>query len=38
MMPLTLSLAASTLALVVVSLLSKPPLPETLDRFFGSRR
>jgi len=37
MMPVTVSLAASTLALVVVSLLSKPPRPQTVDRFFEAR-
>lgn len=34
MMPVTIMLAASTLALVVVSLLTTPPAKSTVDRFF----
>ncbi len=37
MMPVAVNLAAATVALVVVSLLTKPPSAETVKRFFGTR-
>lgn len=35
MMPVTINIAASTAALVVVSLLTRPPSPATVAKFFG---
>ncbi|HMQ14572.1 MAG TPA: sodium:solute symporter family protein [Phycisphaerae bacterium] len=37
MMPVTVNIAASTLALVVVSLLTRPPSAAAVARFFGPR-
>ena len=38
MMPVTVMIAASTAALVVVSLLTRPPSGATVDRFFDEGR
>lgn len=35
--PVTINLAASTAALVLVSLITKPPSKETIGKFFGAR-
>ena len=35
MMPVTVMVAASTLTLIVVSLLTSPPAKSTVDRFFA---
>lgn len=37
MMPVTVNIAASTLALVIVSLLTQPPSRATVDKFFAPR-
>jgi SSS family solute:Na+ symporter len=37
MMPVTIIFAASAATLVVVSLMTQPPSPETVDRFFPTR-
>lgn len=37
-MPVAINIAASTLAMIVVSLLTKPPPRETLDKFFAPAR
>lgn len=37
-MPVTINLAASTLALVLVSLVTRPPSAATIEKFFPSRR
>lgn len=37
MMPVAVNIAASTLALVVVSLLTRPPSAGTIEKFFGRR-
>lgn len=36
MMPVTINVAAATIALVVVSLMTQPPSNATIDKFFGS--
>lgn len=36
LMPVTYNIAASTLALVLVSLATRPPSPATLEKFFGA--
>lgn len=34
-MPVAINVAAATLAMIVVSLLTRPPPRETLDKFFA---
>ena len=36
MMPVATIITCSTAALVLVSLISKPPSPATIDKFFGT--